>query len=113
MSSMYRTRPIRPISVRPNICQIVPTTFQGISSESATMTSTADDFQPVDGMDRASSTPNGIPIARNRSEEHTSELQSLMRISYAVLCLTKKKQLITKTTITDTDTNTTSLWYYS
>src|SRR3546814_1698541 len=29
---------------------------------------------------------------RRRSEEHTSELQSLMRISYAVLCLKKKKQ---------------------
>src|SRR3546814_2322239 len=28
-----------------------------------------------------------------RSEEHTSELQSLMRISYAVFCLTKKKNL--------------------
>src|SRR3546814_8659771 len=28
----------------------------------------------------------------NRSEEHTSELQSLMRISYAVLCLKKKKK---------------------
>src|SRR3546814_1120313 len=28
-----------------------------------------------------------------RSEEHTSELQSLMRISYAVLCLKKKKQM--------------------
>src|SRR3546814_16377815 len=27
---------------------------------------------------------------RNRSEEHTSELQSLMRISYAVFCLKKK-----------------------
>src|SRR3546814_1607957 len=27
-----------------------------------------------------------------RSEEHTSELQSLMRISYAVLCLTKKRK---------------------
>src|SRR3546814_9416307 len=27
----------------------------------------------------------------DRSEEHTSELQSLMRISYAVFCLTKKK----------------------
>src|SRR3546814_3381103 len=27
-----------------------------------------------------------------RSEEHTSELQSLMRISYAVFCLTKKKE---------------------
>src|SRR3546814_8196233 len=30
-----------------------------------------------------------------RSEEHTSELQSLMRISYAVFCLTKKKNRIT------------------
>src|SRR3546814_5526642 len=33
---------------------------------------------------------------RARSEEHTSELQSLMRISYAVFCL-KKKRLITST----------------
>src|SRR3546814_7137043 len=30
--------------------------------------------------------------ARKRSEEHTSELQSLMRISYAVFCLKKKKK---------------------
>src|SRR3546814_7163240 len=30
-----------------------------------------------------------------RSEEHTSELQSLMRISYAVFCLTKKKTIPT------------------
>src|SRR3546814_1658385 len=30
-------------------------------------------------------------FARSRSEEHTSELQSLMRISYAVFCLKKKK----------------------
>src|SRR3546814_7838978 len=30
--------------------------------------------------------------SRLRSEEHTSELQSLMRISYAVLCLKKKKR---------------------
>src|SRR3546814_9254093 len=30
--------------------------------------------------------------ARIRSEEHTSELQSLMRISYAVFCLKKKKK---------------------
>src|SRR3546814_7066287 len=29
---------------------------------------------------------------RHRSEEHTSELQSLMRISYAVFCLKKKKK---------------------
>src|SRR3546814_6659821 len=32
-----------------------------------------------------------------RSEEHTSELQSLMRISYAVFCLKKKKQTQNKT----------------
>src|SRR3546814_10863892 len=31
-------------------------------------------------------------LARGRSEEHTSELQSLMRISYAVFCLKKKIQ---------------------
>src|SRR3546814_2827775 len=31
-----------------------------------------------------------------RSEEHTSELQSLMRISYAVFCLKKKKQTTSK-----------------
>src|SRR3546814_9498114 len=34
-----------------------------------------------------------------RSEEHTSELQSLMRISYAVFCLKKKKKHNTKKTI--------------
>src|SRR3546814_9346942 len=34
--------------------------------------------------------PTGMPVGR-RSEEHTSELQSLMRISYAVFCLKKKK----------------------
>src|SRR3546814_3677205 len=31
-------------------------------------------------------------VITNRSEEHTSELQSLMRISYAVFCLKKKKK---------------------
>src|SRR3546814_9112676 len=34
--------------------------------------------------------------ARRRSEEHTSELQSLMRISYAVFCLKKKNNTKTK-----------------
>src|SRR3546814_5405648 len=32
----------------------------------------------------------GFPVCIRRSEEHTSELQSLMRISYAVFCLKKK-----------------------
>src|SRR3546814_5469238 len=34
----------------------------------------------------------GIVQSQQRSEEHTSELQSLMRISYAVFCLKKKKK---------------------
>src|SRR3546814_5500036 len=49
--------------------------------------------RPVDGAE-------GVAVPR--SEEHTSELQSLMRISYAVFCLKKK---ITKTNTTD-DRNT-------
>src|SRR3546814_1654908 len=35
-------------------------------------------------------------LQRQRSEEHTSELQSLMRISYAVFCLKKKKKQTTR-----------------
>src|SRR3546814_1803993 len=44
------------------------------------------------------------PPVTNRSEEHTSELQSLMRISYAVFCLKKKKTNPHNTHIT-TNTN--------
>src|SRR3546814_9748405 len=43
--------------------------------------------------------PPAIDIVR--SEEHTSELQSLMRISYAVFCLKKKKEQVQN----DTDTH--------
>src|SRR3546814_4294016 len=43
----------------------------------------------------------GNPCIIDRSEEHTSELQSLMRISYAVFCLKKKKK-IRHTTHTNT-----------
>src|SRR3546814_1215653 len=51
---------------------------------------------------RASSVSSAMRLARKprqlpwttRSEEHTSELQSLMRISYAVFCLKKKKKIL-------------------
>src|SRR3546814_8551096 len=43
-----------------------------------------------------------------RSEEHTSELQSLMRISYAVVCLKKKKRHNTRDTIENRITHTKS-----
>src|SRR3546814_6104367 len=42
--------------------------------------------------DRFPAFPNLSPMAGRRSEEHTSELQSLMRISYAVVCLKKKQR---------------------
>src|SRR3546814_2633340 len=48
-----------------------------------------------------------LPTA-TRSEEHTSELQSLMRISYAVFCLKKKKKKISKTHLLVETTNNTN-----
>src|SRR3546814_9356063 len=56
---------------------------------------------------------------RQRSEEHTSELQSLMRISYAVFCLKKKNNKKknryeqTDTRIKNTSTNKVSRRYYT
>src|SRR3546814_4611964 len=44
-------------------------------------------------------------LPQRRSEEHTSELQSLMRISYAVFCLKKKKKSNHIKTHTHTRTN--------
>src|SRR3546814_1676641 len=47
-------------------------------------------------------TVGGIPVTElidGRSEEHTSELQSLIRISYAVFCLKKKKNTINDQTV--------------
>src|SRR6056297_3955912 len=49
--------------------------------------------------------------ARARSQEHTSELQSLRRISYGVFCLQKKKRKITKTFAT-VDRNQYSAWIH-
>src|SRR3546814_3237172 len=49
----------------------------------------------------------GEPVRRimdSRSEEHTSELQSLMRISYAVFCLKKKKKHKAQHKLTNTET---------
>src|SRR3546814_5245329 len=53
----------------------------------------ANDADTICGKDQTTR-PSGVShrIVAIRSEEHTSELQSLMRISYAVFCLKKKKQ---------------------
>src|SRR3546814_7702212 len=47
-------------------------------------------FTPSRVNTRTSMTVPSMPAGTRRSEEHTSELQSLMRISYAVFCLKKK-----------------------
>src|SRR3546814_3195700 len=47
----------------------------------------------TDGKEEPLANPQQTAVSSySRSEEHTSELQSLMRISYAVFCLKKKKQ---------------------
>src|SRR3546814_1425317 len=51
---------------------------------------------PSQATARSGLTPAGQPRFRQRSEEHTSELQSLMRISYAVFCLKKKPRINTR-----------------
>src|SRR3546814_10856687 len=55
---------------------------------------------------RARSAPAQVRYhaAQHRSEEHTSELQSLMRISYAVFCLKKKKNNHTYTSLSQRTT---------
>src|SRR3546814_6321241 len=50
--------------------------------------------RPVRAIAARYVTPNPSRLLHRRSEEHTSELQSLMRISYAVFCLKKKKKTI-------------------
>src|SRR3546814_8650351 len=79
----------------------VPATAETDTDEDVAATdTTADDTAAADqgsyGGDilvtarRRAETAQDVPIAISRSEEHTYELQSLMRNSYAVFCLTKK-----------------------
>src|SRR3546814_4804848 len=66
-----------PSEIMDEIARLTPT-FSGVS------------FNKIDELGSLQWPCNDA--APDRSEEHTSELQSLMRISYAVLCLKQKKQ---------------------
>src|SRR3546814_6981107 len=61
-----------------------------------TITDSPDIDLPTDFIELANLFVDDVELEqvdmRRRSEEHTSELQSLMRISYAVFCLKKKKK---------------------
>src|SRR3546814_4174806 len=64
------------------------------------------EYQAVPGQTIAFDGVQHVLHAHPRSEEHTSELQSLMRISYAVFCLKKKKKITTHNIQTSTQPNT-------
>src|SRR3546814_1072019 len=67
-------------------------------------------WHEVGGNDRlAAQLVDGKPV--RRSEEHTSELQSLMRISYAVFCLKKKNKTTPNTHDIQTEYQHTTLQY--
>src|SRR3546814_10717582 len=77
-------------------------------------TGTARHGQPVAAV--ACRSARWIGVRNARSEEPTSELQSLMRISYAVFCLKKKKARNEQTTIhnlTETHNNTAVLAHHT
>src|SRR3546814_5962731 len=56
--------------------------------------SSCTDFSAIGVPELSRQNRNRLFVPNARSEEHTSELQSLMRISYAVFCLKKKKHNI-------------------
>src|SRR3546814_7068213 len=81
----------RPLSAQviPHFCSMLGTTAAPTDSEIAEIVSHLKNGAQV-ALTTATKTPHMLS-GTFRSEEHTSELQSLMRISYAVFCLKKKK----------------------
>src|SRR3546814_1298907 len=75
--------------------------------QSASVVRDAPSMRIAEAKERRNLTPLTVnePLICWRSEEHTSELQSLMRISYAVFCLKKKKiyELLKHTPFTNHD----------
>src|SRR3546814_13544664 len=80
-----------PRSTRTDTLFPYTTLFRSAASSMASPTSKARDSRSPSTRTAPRSTPTRSN-ASSRSEEHTSELQSLMRISYAVFCLKKNKQ---------------------
>src|SRR3546814_7105110 len=80
---------------------VAPGTPDSVSSSASSASSVRTQARAAAARKPASSANEAPSFSRHavntaRSEEHTSELQSLMRISYAVFCLKKKK---TRTTV--------------
>src|SRR3546814_1339055 len=72
----------------------IGTYVKGSAETNADAADKANDTIRVNGAHlRAVVVGEGANLGFTRSEEHTSELQSLMRISYAVFCLNKKNKI--------------------
>src|SRR3546814_9201861 len=72
----------KPITITPRPARVIVCMYHGFAGTTGGGTGSGSGLAwPV----------TGAGLATLRSEEHTSELQSLMRISYAVFCLKKKK----------------------
>src|SRR3546814_7838849 len=78
-----------PLSTRRSSTRLLPRAFAG--SSGSIRAHCASENQKKSAIDAASSLKAVNHKSGTRSEEHTSELQSLMRISYDVFCLKKKK----------------------
>src|SRR3546814_1062069 len=106
-----------PMSLKSSPMDVALTDDIGLESSAPTITPPAQSIAPDMGVPEDAA----APAPSERSEEHTSELQSLMRISYAVFCL--KKQRITtnityitphtKITITHNTTSRTHIVTYT
>src|SRR3546814_2366260 len=72
-------------------CEPMPMTSIGLPGEYSPTSATTLEV-PMSRPTMGSLSPLRFMTLRDRSEEHTSELQSLMRISYAVFCLKTKKR---------------------
>src|SRR3546814_10842408 len=92
-SGWSRTPPSRP---RPGACRTPA--WSGSRTPSTRSCVSARRYGDRSGRRSTIFSPPPAVDAVKRSEEHTSELQSLMRISYSVFCLKKKKNAKTYTT---------------
>src|SRR3546814_6431355 len=71
----------------------LPTTKMNMRNRPLRFLQSAYAHSPDERRSKSNQTSRLTGIQTSRSEEHTSELQSLMRISYAVFCLKKKQKL--------------------
>src|SRR3546814_10891599 len=84
-------------ALAPNIAVKLPLTMDGLKAckrltDDGTLVNVTLCFSANQALLAAKAGASFISPFVGRSEEHTSELQSLMRIPYAVFCLKKKKQ---------------------